>query len=259
MGYTCSNWETPMTIEEIFKIANANATNKFITQHLDNETLEIIISIMEKLDSSCFKEINPDAEFEFTDIPIPYKLLNKGDGKQTKISAELHKQFSGLLQKINEKDTNIEYPFVMRSLEDNDEYSKLKPFDNGGLQTCSFDWEWIEDYIKNLDGKIKLSLLHTHPNPLDHQHNTLFNKYPEILSECKVQANGLNISLEDVYACQYLQMLAEKYNKEIEVESCILMFDGTLISFSTKNGLTLTSEFKIDPLLAENKSNNITI
>jgi len=34
-----------MTIEEIFKIANANQTNKYITQHLDEKTIGLIIEI----------------------------------------------------------------------------------------------------------------------------------------------------------------------------------------------------------------------
>lgn len=244
-----------MTIDEIFKIANANPTNKFIIQNLDDKTLEIIIAIMENIDANDFKEINKDAEFELNDIPIPYKQLTETPERNTSYSEELHEQFLELLQKINEKDTNIEYPFVMRSLENNTEYSKLKSFDNRGFQSCSYDWEWIENYVKNANGKIKISLLHTHPNPLDHQHNTLFNKYSKQLSECGVQPNGLNISLADIYAGQYLQMLVDKYGKEISTESTILMFDGTLISFSTKNGISLTAELQIENTQQQNQEN----
>lgn len=241
-----------MKLDEVFKIANANPTNKFITQHLDEQTLESIIGILEKLNASDFREINPNGAFEFGDIPIPYRQLTKTQNEQTTFSTNLQEHFGEVLKSINTEGTNIEYPFVIRSEENSSEYSKLKPFENGTSQTCQYDWAWIEDYIKNSDKKIKLSLLHTHPNPLDKQHNTLYNKYPEQLGELGVQPNGLNISLADIYAGQYLQMLAEKYGKEIDTESTILMYDGTLISFTTQNGITLTSERNLEKYLQAN-------
>jgi len=100
-------------------------------------------------------------------------------------------------------------------------------------------------------------LLHTHPNPLDKQHNTLYNKYPEKLSVLGVQPNGLNISLADIYAGQYLQMLVEKHGKEIDTESTILMFDGTLISFSTNKGITLTNEVQIEKIEQQEQINTL--
>lgn len=41
-------------------------------------------------------------------------------------------------------------------------------------------------------------------------------------------------------------MLCKKFGRdEITPESTILMHDGTLVSFSTKNGIRLTSEHKL--------------
>ena len=235
-----------MTNEEIFKIITANPTNKFIIQHLNKDTIDLVLEIMSKLDAGDFKEARPDAEFDFSDIPIPYEKIGKESTSQTGFSADVQGKFSQLLAKINQEGTNIEYPFVIKTDENSNEYSKMKEFATGSSQTCNYDWKWIEDYIKNADGKMSFSLLHTHPNPLNRQHNTLFNKYSKELSEIGVKPNGLNISIADVYAEQYLEMLIKKYGKEISAGSTILMHDGSLISFCTKNGLTLTNEQKIE-------------
>ncbi len=243
-----------MTIEEVVKIAQATKTNKFIMKHLDEDTIFMIVRIMESLDANDFKEINPDAEFEFNDIPIPYKKLSKQTETQLSFSKDLQDYLKEVLKDINKEGTNKEYPYMVRSDENSDEYSKLKSFIRGTSQTCKYDWAFIEEYIKGADKKINISLLHTHPNPLDEQHKTLYNKYAETLSKFGVEPNGLNISLADVYAEQYLEMLIAKYGKEITANSTILMHDGSLISFSTKSGLALTGEQKFE--ISKNKENN---
>lgn len=243
-----------MTIEEVVKIAQATKTNKFIMKHLDEDTILMIVQIMEGLDANDFKEINPDAEFEFNDIPIPYKKLSKQTETQLSFSEDLQEYLKQVLKDINKEGTNREYPYIVRSDENSDEYSKLKPFETGTSQTCKYDWGFIEEYIKGSDKKINISLLHTHPNPLDEQHKTLYNKYAETLSKFGVEPNGLNISLADVYAEQYLEMLIEKHGSNMSASSTILMHDGTLISFNTKNGLCLTNEQKLE--ISKNKENN---
>lgn len=235
-----------MQLEDIFQIANANPTNKYITQHLDENILGYIIEVLEKLNKDDFKELNENGAFEFGDIPIPYRQLVKTSNEQTTFSQDLKECFYKYLSHINTKGENIEYPLIMWSDKNSKEYSNIKEFKVGTSQTCQYDWDWIEESIKNADDKIKISLFHTHPNPLDKQQHTLYNEYTEQLSSLGVLPNGLNISLADIYASQYLQMLAEKYAKDIETESTILMFDGTLISFSTKNGVVLTSENKLE-------------
>ena len=231
-----------MTDEEIIKLITANNKNKYIFKHLEGECSDVVIEMLENLDSSNFKELDKEGSFEFDDIPIPYERLPKKSGAKAEFSSDMAKEMAELLQKINQEGTNIEYPFIMRTEEGSNAYSVLKPFKSGGSQTCEFDWAWIEDYIKNSNKKIKLSLLHTHPNPLGKQHKTLYNENQEKLTRLGVQSDGLNISLADVYAVQYLQMLAEKYGKDIETESTLLMHDGTLISFSSTDGVKLTSE-----------------
>lgn len=64
-----------MFFEEIAKIINANPTNKFIYEHLDERNIDIILEMLEKLDANEFKEINPQASFTFDDLPIPYEKL----------------------------------------------------------------------------------------------------------------------------------------------------------------------------------------
>ena len=94
-----------------------------------------------------------------------------------------------------------------------------------------------------------ISIFHTHPKPI--KHNTLYNKYKEILEKFGVKPDGLNLSLSDIYANQYLDMLCKKYNKnDILPQSTILMHDGTLISFSTKNGVHLTIEYQLSLSMA---------
>ena len=231
-----------MTIEECTKIAYANPTNSYITEHLDDNTLGLVISILEKLDASNFKELNPNAPFDYTDIPIPYQQLQKSQQQTTNFSSTLRKCFDDCLKAINQEQTNVEYTSILKSNENSNKYCKIKPFQKGSTQACSFDWNEIENIIKNSDTSFKLSLLHTHPNPLKDEFNTLYNSNKKVLSELGVKPNGLNVSLADVYSLQYLQMLTEKHNKKIETESTILFYDGTLISFSSQHGIQLTSE-----------------
>jgi len=251
--------EVIMDFDDIISVVNANPTNKFITQHLGNDTMELVIEIMEKLDAKDFKEICESGEFQFDDLPIPYSRLLKNNSADVGYSKELAGEFVELLEKINSEGTNIEYPFVISSSKDCDEYCNIKKFANGGSQTCTFDWQWIDEFIKNCDDKIRFSLVHTHPNPLGVKQKTLYNKYTEELGECGVLPNGLNISLADVYGCQYLQMLVDKYGKDIDVESTILMFDGTLVSFGVKNGMGINNIAKVQNVSdskLESQSNN---
>lgn len=66
-----------MTEQQAFSICSANATNKYICQHLDEKTLDLCIEMLLKLDANEFKEINPRAEFDFSCLPIPYASLKR--------------------------------------------------------------------------------------------------------------------------------------------------------------------------------------
>ena len=249
-----------MTIEEVIKIAQATKTNKFIMKHLDEDTILMIVQIMEGLDANDFKEINPDAEFEFNDIPIPYKKLSKQTETQLSFSNDLQDYLKQVLKGINKEGTNKEYPYIIRSDENSFEYSKLYEFEVGSSQKCDYDWEYIENYITDNPNKnINISLLHTHPNPLNTKQRTFYNKYPEILSKFGVEPNGLNISLADVYAEQYLEMLIEGHGANMSASSTILMHDGTLISFNTKNGLCLTNEQKFENSRSKENNQDLTL
>lgn len=237
-----------MTEEQMFAICSANSTNRYICQHLDEKTLDLCLDILLKLDANDFKEINPSAEFDFSCLPIPYYNLESAqqDGQQPRFSTEVKQELDRLLNAINIEKTNLEYSYLLTGLSENNIYNNFEPMKVGLSQAVEYDWQRIEEYIKQCDKDVKLSIFHTHPKPIKQQHNTLYNKHKETLEKFGVKPSGLNLSLSDIYANQYLDMLCKKFGKEeIAPESTVLMHDGTLISFSTKNGVRLTSEHKL--------------
>lgn len=237
-----------MTEEQMFKICTATPTNRYICQHLDEKTLDLCLDILLKLDADDFKEINPSAEFDFSCLPIPYSNLEsvQHEGQHSKFSTEVKQKLDKLLKLINKEETNLEYSYLLTGSNGNNIYTNLEPMKVGMSQTVEYDWQRIEEYIKQCNKDVKLSIFHTHPKPIKQQHNTLYNKHKETLEKFGVKPSGLNLSLSDIYANQYLDMLCKKFGRaEITPESTVLMHDGTLISFSTKNGVRLTSEHKL--------------
>lgn len=237
-----------MTDEQMFTICSANPTNRYICQHLDEKTLDLCIEMLLKLDANDFKEINSNADFDFSCLPIPYTSLENAqqNGHQPNFSSKVKKELDRLLKAINTTGTNLEYSYLLTGSKKNNEYTDYEPMKVGLSQTVEYDWQRIEDFIKKCDKDVKVSIFHTHPKPINQQHNTLYNKYKEILEKFGVKPDGLNLSLSDVYANQYLDMLCKKFGRdEITPESTVLMHDGTLISFSTKNGVELTDNHKL--------------
>lgn len=228
-------------------ICSANPTNRYICQHLDDKTLDLCMEMLLKLDANDFREINPNAEFDFSCLPIPYNLLdNANQEKGTIVSPQVKHELIQLLGAINREGTNLEYSFLLTGSKGNNIYSSFEPMNVGLSQTVAYDWKRIEEYIKQCDKNTILSIFHTHPKPIGQQHNTLYNKHKDILEKFGVKPDGLNLSLSDIYANQYLDMLCKKYGREdIIPESTVLMHDGTLVSFSTKKGVRLTSENKL--------------
>ncbi|MEG1500098.1 MAG: hypothetical protein RR400_03430, partial [Clostridia bacterium] len=244
-----------MEIEEIAQILNVATTNKYkflqnnlnedtrIFDLFDDKTQDIIINILEKCNAEDFKEINPKADFDFTDIPIPYQQLEKvkSDKKKSTLSPEIQAKLKDLHTQINKEGTNIEYPFLIGGAkEEKDTYSHIKSFEvkseENATQSCSYDWKFIEETIaKTNDIPKHYALLHTHPKAIGQEHNTLFNKYPEVLAELGVKPEGLNLSLSDILTNMFLDKLIKDNGKNIEAESLVLMHDGSLISFSTNN------------------------
>ena len=110
---------------------------------------------------------------------------------------------------------------------------KLKLFTTGTSQTCKYDLDFIEEYIKGADKKINISLLHTQPNPLDKQQTTLYNKYTETLSRLGVEPNGLNISNYIVLNIKY--KLLSGYKQYVFTNQSITMqylLEGVIKKFT---------------------------
>lgn len=236
-----------MTQEEIQQIFNFDETHKFIFNHLDDNTLGIVAEILSVVDSQDFREFNPNAQFDLTDVPIPYQQLsrnaeNNGLAMTEDVKAEVDK----LLLDINKAGTNKEYPYVFCGFADDKEgYCAMRKMASGDGQTCQYDWQWIEKFVKENEC-MNIALFHTHPKPIDIQQNTLFNKYPEQLSELGVKSEGLNLSLSDLYAQMYLDNLIARNNPSLTSQSIVLMHTGNLVAFSTQNGVNLDCHQKLE-------------
>lgn len=215
------------------------------------------------LDKQDFKEFNPNDKFDSRDIPIPHSLLISGQSQNgLEMTEEVSLEMQKLLVDINEKGTNKEYPYMFSGFTYDSAgcYCAIRKMPVGDDTSCNYEWKWIEELIKeqkepihlgekalyNVD--MKIALFHTHPNPLGEKQPTLFNKYPKELEALGVKPNGLNLSLSDLYAQMYLEMLIKKHNSNIKTESLVLMYTGDLIAFSTKNGVQLNGSKTIDLL-----------
>ena len=235
-----------MTEEQMLNICSANDTNLFIYASLDKETRKLCEDMLLKLDANDFKEINPDAVFDFTWLPIPYDKLEKStQDNQITYGSNVQQEFKNLFKNINKKGTNREYPYVFYDQKEGKEENEIHKMANGDSEKCDYDWEWIRNFVKEHKGT-NMTLFHTHPNPLGKQQKTLFNKYSEELREFGVKPNGLNLSLSDIYAQMYLEMIISANNPNLTSQSLVLMHTGELVAFSTKNGVKLEHYKKLE-------------
>ena len=250
-----------MTDEQVSLICNANPTNRYICKRLDEKTLNLCKAMLSKLDANEFKEINPDAKFDITWLPIPIESIKNGENlKDAKYSDEVNKEFQTLLKAINHKGTNFEYSYVLIGMQTEEEkYSDAYIMYKGGTQAVNYDWKRIEEFLKKDLRNVNFSIFHTHPKAIGAEHKTLYNEHKEIFEEFGVKPDGLNLSLSDIYANQYLDMLCEKYGKDYNIESTVLMHDGTLISFSTRDGVKLTSEQKLELNTQKNEEQELIL
>lgn len=250
-----------MTEEQMLNICSANPTNRYICQHLDDKVMDMCMDMLLKLDANDFKEINPDAEFDLTCLPIPYDKINKdSQARQTTYSPRVKQEFEKLLNLINKEGTNKEYSYILAGLkEDKENYTDFSPMLIGTNQAVDYDWKRIKIFLKEDLKDINFSIFHTHPKAIREEHKTLYNEHKEIFEEFGVKPDGLNLSLSDIYANQYLDMLCKKYGKDITPESTVLMHDGTLISFSTKDGIKLTSEQNFEQNKQKNKEQELIL
>lgn len=222
-----------METEHIIRMIKYNSTHDYIFSRLDTNLRNYILEMLKRLDAADFKEIYDNGTFEFSDLPIPYDVLNSKTNKNISFSNEIRAEFSGLLQKINKEGTNLEYPYVL--VGKNGEFSTINAMQAGGKQSCGYDWQKITELVNNLEDGSLVAIFHTHPKAIGEEHKTLFNKQTKVLEELGVKPNGLNLSLADIYACQYLDGIVKKTGKNISVQSVVLMHDGTLVAFSTQN------------------------
>ena len=232
-----------MNINEIKQILSHNPTNKYIVSQLDDNTFGMIADILSNVEAKDFKEINPEGQFDFTDIPIPHEMLEKKENsKPIKRSQEIEEEIKKLHDQINKEGTNLEYPYVFDGKEN--QISNIEKMPAGASQACNYDWNYINNLIKNQDNT-NITLFHTHPKPSGQEHNTLYSKYPEKLSALGVKPQGLNLSVADIYAQMYVDKLIKDNGKNITAQSTVLMHDGSLVSFSTQQGLALTEDIKL--------------
>lgn len=243
-----------MTIEEIAKIIQANSTNKFIFNHLDENVQNIIIDLLTEVDANDFKELNDEGNFEFSSLPIPFgKLtLKPVDEQNPTYSYNLLDKIQGLLSKINCKNENYEYPSLFYRIGNYDEkYNTSINMSNNLQKTyCSYDWATIKQLLETVKADDKdnftIALFHTHPNLFGEKYGTLFEKYEEQFSKLGVKPNGLNISLADIYANMYLDNMLRELGLPEVAESIILMHDGRVVSFTTNKGVALTGNSMLE-------------
>lgn len=251
-----------MTFDEALAIISHNETNRAICRTLDEDTQDFVCQLLEKLNAEDFKELSPsgekqenDKKFDLTDIPIPLSMLKQNpSGKELRFSFAVENTFKMLLKEINTEGTNIEKPFLLECSKDDgifDAMGNVSPQDitlseEEKHQECQYDWDKILSHVQTCKDGDSIAILHTHPAPLGIKHKTLYNKYPQILSEMGVQPNGLNLSLADIHVLMYLEEKAREMGKNIDFSSVVLMHDGTLATFSLKNGTTLESIRKIE-------------
>lgn len=78
---------------------------------MDNNTLGIVAEILSVVDSQDFREFNPNAQFDLTDIPIPYQQLSKNsENNRLAMTDNVTEEMENLLIDINKVGTNREYP-----------------------------------------------------------------------------------------------------------------------------------------------------
>lgn len=236
-----------MKTQHIIRMIKYDSTHDFIFDHLDSNLREYVVELLENLDWTYFKEIVSNGEFEFYDLPIPYEKIAKNNNKLTSFSDNINSQLKTLLSKINKEGTNVEYSYFLVDGNGTGEYTEMIEMPVGKKQNCTFDWQKISEYISTIPNGSSLALFHTHPKAIGQEHKTLYNK-DNRLKNFGVKPEGLNLSLADVYACQYLDVLAKRTGKKINVQSVVLMHDGTLVAFSNneKPSLDLVTKFKLN-------------
>lgn len=241
-----------MTDEQIIAICMANQNNIVAYYALDDKSRENCLSMLMQLDANEFKEFNENAKFSFLDLPVPISQLDAASSTTATFTPDIQEDMNKLLKLINQDGTNLEYPFVLSGDGESDEkYNRFEYIPEGGstseLQTQSVSWdnEKLNEKLREVENGGSFSLFHTHPKPIGQQHKTLYNEHRELFDKFGVKPDGLNLSLADVAGVATIDRYFRQVGKDVVPESTILMHDGSLVSFSTRDGLQLTSQLNL--------------
>lgn len=238
-----------MTDEQILGICMANQNIILAYYGLDDKSRDRCFDMLMELDANEFKEFNENAKFSFLDLPVPISQIGRASVKEPSIAPDIQDDLNKLLKLINQEGTNLEYPFVLSGDGESDEkYTRFEYIPEGGStgelqkQSVSWDNKRLNEKLREVKNGGSFSLFHTHPKPIDQQHKTLYNEHQELFDKFGVKPDGLNLSLADVAGVAAIDRYFTQVGKDVVPESTILMHDGTLVSFSTRGGLQLTSQ-----------------
>ena len=228
-----------MEIIDIAKIIR-NGNNHRIWKALEqNDVADKVFNMLEKLDASQFKEINPNGKYDFTDIPLPVSYLPHGENVDKVKTTKIENQLKDKLDLINKEGSNLEYSAVLLA-DENGYCDYINASDAREKTACSWDSDIInEQLVKAKQEKKDVVLFHTHPAPLLTEFDTLYNKNKECLEKYGVKEDGLNISLADI---NVLCSLSDQV-KGINTSIAILMHDGTFVEIKeSDNGIIVENQ-----------------
>ncbi len=131
------------------------------------------------------------------------KFSKKGkaseEHKKSTYSKKIEEEMQVLLNKINQPQTNREYPYALFGTAAGETtYSDFRAMDVGESKSCSYDWAYIEQKIASSQGeKSNFCLMHTHPKPDGEEfEGTLYSKYKQELSEIGVKEQDIEHNIE---------------------------------------------------------------
>lgn len=222
-------------------------------ESMDNDTLLRVAQVLILMDANSFKEINQDARFDFTDVPVPTSCLQKSNNFTEDVvtddpafSKDVKKEIHNLLKNCNTKGQNREFGMAM--IGDISGYFGITKCETSAtLQSVEFDNKKIEELLQanNFEGS-KFSLFHTHPNEFGELRPTLYNAQTEDvknkLQELGVKPKGLNVSVSDINGLSSLDAQVKQLWPNVKIESTILMHDGNMITLSLEDGIKLSAE-----------------
>lgn len=181
-----------------------------------------------------------------SNIPIPLEKI--GDTGQTfMVSSTPSEILDVFVEMINEKETALEYPFLLTGTANDDTISlvdiSLLYSNSQVLQSrvVYVDSQLLGNTVNNANesGRNIYVIGHTHPKVSEDEKNkTLTSKVSEeIKNKYGIKDVGLNLSLQDLYQLVYFQeALKGKIPEGSKVYLTVLMYDGTFEAISIEDG-----------------------